>query len=207
MSQESNTDLERQLAQALYELSEARKQQAATAEVLRIISSSPDELEPVFEVILANATRICGAKFGSMYLREPDGFRIVATHNAPSAYVEMRARELVRPAPDGPLGRAVITKQTVQIADITTTRSYIEQNPFVVAAVDLGGYRTVVSVPMLKANELIGAINGRHPGRAADQVRSHLQSDDGEGARARDPRVVPATRRRGDRVMLFCYGA
>jgi GAF domain-containing protein len=141
------------------ELSEALEQQTATSEVLGVISSSPGQLEPVFEAMLANAMRICEAKFGQMYLRDGDAFRTVATHNAPPAYVEARSRDLLlRPPPDVPLGRVVITKQAVQIADITTTRSYIERHPFVVSAVDLGGFRSVLVVPMLKGNELIGAI-------------------------------------------------
>ena len=145
-------DLEKKLAEAL-------EQQTATAEVLSVISSSPGKLEPVFQAMLTNAVRICDAKFGQMYLRDGDAFRAVATHNAPPAYVEARGRDLLlRPPPDVPLGRVVIAKEAVQIADLTTTRSYIERDPFVVSAVDLGGYRAVLVVPMLKGNELIGAI-------------------------------------------------
>jgi GAF domain-containing protein len=102
--------------------------------------------------------RICEAKIGSLYIREGDAFRTVATHNAPPAYVEARTRELVRPPPDTMLGRLAATKQVVHIADITTIASYLERNPFMVAAVELGGYRTALGVPMLKDNELIGAI-------------------------------------------------
>ena len=142
------------------ELSEALEQQTATSKVLSIISSTPGELEPVFRSMLANAVRICEGKFGTLYLREADGFRTVATHNAPPAYMEARMREaLLRPPPDVPLGRVAVTKQVVQIADIKKTQSYIEGNPFIVTAVDLGGYRTVLAVPMLKDNELIGSVN------------------------------------------------
>src|SRR5262249_39424973 len=128
------------------------------AEVLRIISSSPGKLEPVFETILANAVRICEAKFGTMYLRDADSFRTVATHNAPPAYVEARTRELIRSPPDAPLGRVAATKQVVHVADIKTIPSYVERNPFVVTSAELGGYRTVLVVPMIKDDELIGAI-------------------------------------------------
>jgi GAF domain-containing protein/CheY-like chemotaxis protein len=141
------------------ELAEALEQQTATSQVLQVISSSPGELGPVFDAMLANATRICEAKFGTMYLREADAFRMVASHNAPPAYVEARSRELVWPPPDSPFGRSAATKQPVQVADIMASQSYIERNPFIVAAVELAGYRTVVSVPMLKENDLIGAIN------------------------------------------------
>ena len=141
------------------ELSEALEQQTATSEVLQVISSSPGELELVFQAMLENAVRLCDAKFGTMYLHEGDAFRMVSTHNAPAAYAEARSRELIRPPPDSPFGRAAITKQAVQVADVTTTQSYVEGHPFVVSAVHLAGYRTVVSVPMLKDNELIGAVN------------------------------------------------
>jgi GAF domain-containing protein len=142
------------------ELTQALEQQTATSEVLRAISSSPGELEPVFQTMLENAVRICEANFGMMYLREDDGFRAVAMHNTPPALAEARRRErLIRPPSDAPLGRVAITKQVVQIADIKTSQPYIERNPFVVSAADLGGYRTVLAVPMLKDNELIGSIN------------------------------------------------
>jgi signal transduction histidine kinase len=158
MAQESTTDLECRLAQAQRELREAREQLAATSEVLQIISSSPGELEPAFQAMLANAVRICEAKIGALYIREGDGFRMVAAHNAPPAYVEARMHELLRPPPDAMLGRLAATKQVVHIADITTIASYLERNPFMVSAVELGGYRTVLGVPMLKDDELIGAI-------------------------------------------------
>jgi two-component system, NtrC family, sensor kinase len=146
-------------ARMFNETREALEQQTATSEVLRVISSSPGELEPVFKAMLENAVELCQAKFGQMYLRDGDAFRPVAIHNAPPAYVEARSRNLLlRPPPDVPLGRVVITKQAVQIADLTTTQSYINRDPFVVSAVDLGGYRAVLVVPMLKGNELIGAI-------------------------------------------------
>ena len=147
----ANADLKKKLAEAI-------EQQTATSQVLQVISSSPGELQPVFEAMLANATRICEAKIGTLYLREEGGFRTVATHNAPPAYVEVRTRELIRPPPDATLGRVAATKQVVHIADITTIPSYLERNPFVVIPVELGGYRTSLAVPMLKDNELIGAI-------------------------------------------------
>jgi GAF domain-containing protein len=141
------------------ELSESLEQQTATSEVLGVISSSPGELEPVFHAMLANAVRICEAKFGNLYLCEGDAFRIVAMHGAPPAYAEARKRDpLFRPPPDSTLGRIAITKQAVHITDIRTIPSYIERNPFVVHVVELAGYRTVLGVPMLKDNELVGAI-------------------------------------------------
>ena len=142
----------------LSELRESLQQQTATADVLKVISSSPGELEPVFQAMLENATRICEAKFGSLYLRDANAFRAVATHNAPRAYVEARKRDPVRPPPDSALGQVANTREVAQIVDITTVKSYTEGDPYLVSAVKLGGYRTIVAVPMLKDNELIGAI-------------------------------------------------
>jgi GAF domain-containing protein len=147
----ANVDLKKKLVEAL-------EQQTATSEVLRVISSSPGELEPVFATMLGNAVRICAAKFGTLYLREGDGFRAVALHNAPPAFAEARAA-VAHPPPDSPFGRAAKTKQAVQVADVTKTQGYLAGDPFVVSAVERGGYRTVLSVPMLKEDELIGAIN------------------------------------------------
>jgi signal transduction histidine kinase len=155
----SDSELQERLKRQARELEEARDERAAIAAVLRIISSSSGELEAVFQAMLTNAVRICGAKFGDLYLCEADGFRMAASHNALPAYVEARTREpILRPPPDAPLGRVAATKQLVQIIDIKTIPSYIEGHPFVRAAVDLAGYRTVLVVPMLKDDQLIGAI-------------------------------------------------
>ena len=152
-----NARLLNELRQRTDDLSESLQQQTATSEVLRVISSSPGELDPVFEAMLANAVRICEAKFGTLWLCDRDAFRAIALHNAPPAYAEARRRELrLRPPPDTALGRAASTKQVVQIDDITTHRSY---DPEWRAAIELGNYRTIVCVPMLKDDGLIGAIS------------------------------------------------
>jgi signal transduction histidine kinase/CheY-like chemotaxis protein len=108
--------------------------------------------------MLENATRICEAKFGTLYTYDGNGFHAAAFHNAPPAFVKSR-EPVIRPPPETPLGRVASTKKVAQVPDITATRPYIEGDPFVVAAAELAGYRTVVSVPMLKEDELIGAIN------------------------------------------------
>ncbi|MET0537403.1 MAG: GAF domain-containing protein, partial [Xanthobacteraceae bacterium] len=142
------------------EVTEALAQQTATSEVLRVISSSPGELKPVFDAILSNATRICEAKFGTLYLYEQGAYRVVATHNAPLALAEVWRRDpLIRPPADVPLGRIAITKKPTYLEDIKTTQSYKDGDPFLVNTVELGGYRTVLAVPMLKDDELIGSIN------------------------------------------------
>ena len=154
-------DLQEQVSALTHELAASREHQTATAEVLRVISSSPGELDAVFQAMLENATRICEAKFGSMYLYEGgNAFRFVAAHNAPPAFVKARARDpIVRPPADTPLGRVATTRQVSHIADMRTVPSYIAHDPFVVSAVELGVYRTVLAVPMLSENELIGSIN------------------------------------------------
>jgi two-component system, NtrC family, sensor kinase len=150
----------RQLAEARRQAAEALEQQTATSEVLRVISASAGDLEPVFQAILANATRICDAAFATLYLREADAFRAAAMHNAPPAYAEARKLQpLVRPPPDTSLGTVARTKQVTHLADVRTAQSYIDRDPYVVAAVELAGYRTVLGVPMLKDDQLIGCIN------------------------------------------------
>src|SRR4030095_16711009 len=156
--QESYADLEKKVEQRTAELTESLQQQTATSEVLATISSSAGELEPVFQKMMENATRICGAKFGTMTLYEGDGFRTVALYNAPQAYVDTQLYKLIRPHPDSGLGTVARTHTTVHIDDIRTQPPYIEGNPNVRALADLAGARTLVIVPMLKENELIGSI-------------------------------------------------
>ncbi|MGB7689212.1 MAG: GAF domain-containing protein, partial [Pseudolabrys sp.] len=144
------------LDQVNRELGEAYQRETATSEVLKVISSSPGELEPVFNAMLANATRICEAKIGVLYLRDGDGLRFAATHGAPPAYVEARKQRGV--APDGPVRRAATTKQVVHIADIRELQSYRDRHSSTVVSAELGKFRTVLGVPMLKDDELIGVI-------------------------------------------------
>jgi GAF domain-containing protein len=143
----------------LTDLRESLQQQQAASEVLQVISRSPGDLQPVFHAILENATRICEANFGILWLREGDGFRSVALHKLPLAYAEQRQREpVIRPGPGTGLSRVAKTKQVVHIADVRAEAAYTERDPLRVATVEHGGYRTVLDVPMLKDNELIGVI-------------------------------------------------
>src|SRR5262249_16244988 len=148
----------RDLAEAREHLSEALEQQTATSELLQTISSWPGELEPVFEAMLANATRLCEAKFGILYLYEGDGLRTVATHNVPPAFAEERRRGLIHPGRGTSLDAVIRTKRTVQVADLAAVQAYAERYPPTVASVELGGVRTHISVPMLKDDDLVGAI-------------------------------------------------
>src|SRR5206468_9769496 len=95
----------------LNELRESLQQQTATSEVLGVISSSPGELQPVFDATLANATRLCEAKFGTLYLRDSDRFHAALLHNARLAFAANRKRGLIRPGPGTALGRLLRTKQ------------------------------------------------------------------------------------------------
>jgi signal transduction histidine kinase len=156
--QESYADLENKVEQRTAELRESLEQQTATSEVLQVISSSAGELELVFEKMLENATRICGAHFGTMTLYEAGGFHTVALYNVPPAYAATRLHKLIQPHPQSGLGAIERTHQTVHIDDVRTQPPYLEGNPNVVALANLGGARTLVIVPMLKENELIGAI-------------------------------------------------
>jgi two-component system, NtrC family, sensor kinase len=140
------------------ELTESLRQQTATSEVLEIISSSPSDLGPVFQKMLENATRICGANFGQMNLYEQGHFRPVALYNTPAAYTSGLARTPFQPHPQSGLGTVARTHQVVHIEDIRILPPYREGNPSVVALADLAGARTYFVVPMLKENKLIGAI-------------------------------------------------
>jgi signal transduction histidine kinase/HAMP domain-containing protein len=155
--QESYADLENKVEVRTAELTESLKQQTATSEVLEVISASAGELDPVFQKMLENATHICGAHFGTMNQYDGNSFRNVALYNVPQAYVA-QADEPIHPHPKSGLGTIVRTHQAVQIEDLRTQPPYLEGHPAVVAMSDLAGARTIVIVPLLKENELIGTI-------------------------------------------------
>ncbi len=157
----SAVGLSEQVALFKRERDEALEQQKATADVLRVISSSPGDLEPVFQAMLENATRLCEAKFGVLYRSEGDALRAVAMHGAPLAYVEERRRNpIIRPHPGTTIGRAVATKQTVHTADVLKEPNYFDPPPGYTAPQlpKLAGARTVLAVPMCKDDELVGII-------------------------------------------------
>src|SRR5262245_13471491 len=155
----SVVDLQEELDERTRQLNEAIEREHATAEVLRVISRSPGELEPVFKAMLENAVQLCDAKFGILYRCEADGLHTVAAHNVPPALADSRKTGPIRPGPGGALGQAIMTKQTAHIADLAATRAYAVRDPPAVSSVELGGVRTVIAVPMLKNNEIIGIIS------------------------------------------------
>jgi two-component system, NtrC family, sensor kinase len=155
----ADVDLKKQIATLRLELAEALERQTAASEVLQAISSSPGDLEPVFQSLLENATRVCGAKFGSMLILEGDIVRQVALYNVPPAYADVFGTRTFRPHPKGGAGQVIRTKQVAHIADLRTNPGYLEGDPIIVALSDLAGARTFVIVPMLRDNKLVGMIS------------------------------------------------
>jgi signal transduction histidine kinase len=157
--QESYTDLEKKVQTRTSELSEALEHQTATSEVLQVISRSPGDLNPVFHAILMSAIRICEAQFGLLLLFEDGGFRCASMQNLPPAFAETfsRAPVILPPATD-PLGRLASSHQVIHVADVRQEPGYVEGFPPIVELAELGGARTLLLVPMLKENRLVGAI-------------------------------------------------
>ena len=155
-----NTRLLNELRQRTDDLSESLEQQTATSEVLKVISSSAGKLEPVFAAMLANATRICEAAYGAMWLREDGKLRNVAFHGAlPAAFSKLwKAGSEISLDSNVPIARAVRSGKAVKISDLKDDPGYREGHPLQVGAVDLGGIRTLIAVPMLKEGEHVGGI-------------------------------------------------
>ena len=152
-----NARLLSELRQRTADLSESLEQQTATFEVLKVISSSPGELEPVFRAILENATRICGAKTGILF-RFDGSYTALATLGVTAEYNEYLNRGPIRPGPGTGLGRVAAGEHTVHIIDTQAEQAYVDREPLRVATAELGGVRSLLNVPMLKEGELIGAI-------------------------------------------------
>src|ERR1700687_187780 len=154
----ADVDLKKENAALRLELAEALERQTAASEVLQVISSTPGDLEPMCQSLLENATRVCGAKFGTMHLLEGDTVIRVAHYNVPPAYANELVTRTFRPHPKSPLGQVIRTKQVAHIADLRTNPAYLEGSPGIVALSDLAGARTLVTVPMLKDAKLVGTI-------------------------------------------------
>jgi class 3 adenylate cyclase len=148
---------EADFARASRELNEAREQQTAASEVLQVISRFPGDLQPVFAALLEKAVRLCDATFGNILRYDGDALHLIAAHNTPPAFIEARAGSPFRPSPNGPFDRTLKTKKIVHVADVAAERNYTEQrHPTIVEAVELGGVRTILFVPLLKGDDLIG---------------------------------------------------
>jgi GAF domain-containing protein len=151
---------ETKVARLTRELNEASERHAATSEVLQVISSFPGDLEPVFATMLEKAVRICDANFGNIYRWDGEALRLVATHKVPPAFAEFRRRTPFRPGPENPITRMLTTKAVVHVTDAAAEPGYGDKaDPGAIAAVELGGVRTALAVPMRKDNELIGSLS------------------------------------------------
>ena len=145
-----------EVARLTRELNAALERQAATSEVLEVISGSPGDLQPVFAAMLENAVRICAATFGNIYRWDGEALHIVATHNTPIAFAEERRSSPYRPDPQSPIGHMLTAKTVVHISDVTVDEA-AQHDPVAVSAMALAGTRTVLGVPLLNKDELIGA--------------------------------------------------
>jgi GAF domain-containing protein len=151
-----NARLLNELRQRTDDLTESLEQQTATSEVLSVISSSAGELEPIFQAMLENAVRICDATFGNIYRWDGNALRLVAAHNTPPALAEARRRSPLT-AKDPVIARMLEIKTTIHVDAATHQGNVDRSDPGAVTALELGGVRTVLAVPMLKENELIGS--------------------------------------------------
>ena len=157
--QESYADLENKVEQRTSELSESLQHQTATSEVLQVISRSPGELDPVFQTILSSATTICDAQFGLFLLYEGGAFRCTSKYHLPPAFAETFLRNpVIVPPPTDPLGRLAQTRQQVHVVDVRLEPDYVAGFPPIVELAELGGARTLLLVPMLKEDSLVGVI-------------------------------------------------
>jgi adenylate cyclase len=153
-----SADQEAEVTRLARALDDALERQAATSEVLRIVSTSPGDLPPVFASMLQNAVRICDAMFGNIYRWDGEALLLVATHKTPAAFAEARSRAGFEFDPKNPIGRMVVARSVIHIHDLTAEQGYSRRDPRIVTAVELGGVRTFLAVPMLKDGELIGAL-------------------------------------------------
>ena len=153
-----NVRLLSELQQRTADLTESLEQQTATSEVLQVISRSPGDLQPVFASMLENAVRICDATFGNIYRWDGELLHLLAAHNTPPALAEFRRRSAIRPSSF--VRSMVETKTTVHILDLAAHEDYTDKRvPNTVSAVELGGVRTFLTVPMVRENELIGSFS------------------------------------------------
>jgi two-component system, NtrC family, sensor kinase len=139
------------------ELNQAAEQQQATSEVLRLIGGSSGDLQPVFASILESAVRLCDAHTGVINRWDGHILQLIATHNMPPAYVELRKQSPYHPDQHSASGRMLSNREPVHIPDLAADRAYLEGNPPTVAAVELAGVRTALAVPMWKEKALIGS--------------------------------------------------
>jgi GAF domain-containing protein len=140
------------------ETQEALEQQTATADILRAISGSPTDVQPVFDTILDNATRLCEAEHGAIFLFDGEAYHAAAFRGAASALVEHHRRAPIRPGPHTALAQLLRELRPVHIEDMRADAAFAEGDPLRRAVVELEGMRTLLVVPLLKEGRLVGAI-------------------------------------------------
>ena len=183
--------------------SEALEQQTATSEVLEVISSSPGELEPVFHKMLENATRVCGANFGIMNLWDGENFRTAAAYNVPPAFAALRhATPLSSRIRESPFTRSYRPVRSCIYMTSEASSGYLAGVRNAVEIADMAGARTIVIVPMLKEDELLGVDHDLSSGgpslhRQADRAgrEFHQAGRDRDREHAAASRIARAHRR------------
>ena len=141
-------------ARLLHEFRETVQQQSAVAKVLHAITGYSGDLKHVFDTVLENARSLCDAEFGNIYRWDGDALHIIASQNTPAAFSEYRRRGPFHPTATSLIGRMVRTQTVTHVIDAADNLDYTERrDPSLVAAVDLGGVRTYLAVPMLKEGE------------------------------------------------------
>ena len=167
-----NVRLFKELQARNTEITEALEQQIATAEILKVISSSPTDIQPVFDAILENATRLCDAHMAVLRLYDGNVFRWAATRGVSVEFARWAAEEghKYSPQPDGAVGKMIAERQPVHILDRRESSAYLRRSPSTVALVELGGARTFLAVPMLKEGRVVGGISIYRP-----EVRAFTQ--------------------------------
>ena len=148
-------------ARLFNETKDALEQQTATAQILRVISSSPNDIQPVFDSIVEHAMRLCDAGLGTVGLYDGKSYKHVAQRGGSPEYTEWLFRESFEPGPGSTLGVMIAERRPVHIADYRALASYREGNARAVATAELGGARTYLAVPMIKEGEVIGGITIR----------------------------------------------
>ena len=153
---ESYANLEHKVEERTRELTEALEQQTATSEILGVISSSPTDVQPVFEVIVERAVRLCGGLFGRVYRYDGNLIHVVARHGVSAAGAEELQRVFPRPATEDTIvGRVITTRQAAYVTDIDRAEGIPLLSRQMIEAL---GTRSQVTVPMLRAGEPIGAM-------------------------------------------------
>src|SRR5215471_7763361 len=151
-------DLQRQLAECKAERDEALQRETATAEVLQVINASPGDLTPVFDKMLERATSLCDAAFGVLWIVDASQIRAAASHAVPAAYRDFLASESSSPGPNSGVAQTIRAKSVLHFSDAASGEAYRSGDPFAVAAVELGGVRTLLNAPLIKDGNVLGIL-------------------------------------------------